>query len=305
MIYTVTFNPSIDYMIETAEFTTGRVNRAGFEQFFWGGKGINVSTVLNGLRLKTIALGFIAGFTGKAIEAGLRSNGIKTDFIELSEGLSRINVKIQSDEETEINGYGPDITWDDVDKLYEKLDALKAGDTLVLAGSVPRNLPDNIYGLILERVSGKRIRTVVDAEKKLLLGALSAKPFLVKPNIHELGDLFGVEVKGEDDAAHYAKKLKEMGAVNVLVSMGADGAILLDENGELHKCEASSHSNAISTVGAGDSMVAGFIAGLTEKDGDYEYALKYGTAAGCATALSNGLAKSTDICAELMALGIL
>ena len=292
MVCTVTFNPAIDYVIRVGELKTGSVNRSAAEQMFCGGKGINVSIVLNELGVGSKALGFIAGFTGKAIEDGVRSTGIETDFVELPEGCSRINVKIRSDEETEINGNGPNIPKEALDSLYEKLDALEDGDVLVLAGSVPNSLPSDIYEKILVRLSGKKIKTVVDATKDLLLNVLKYKPFLVKPNDQELGEMFGVALKTVDEVVHYAGKLKEMGAVNVLVSMAERGAILLDENGTLHRCDAC-RGTAKNSVGAGDSMLAGFIAGLEK--GEHGYALKLGTAAGGATAFSDGLAKREDI----------
>ena len=292
MVYTVTFNPAIDYVIQLDEIKTGSVNRSAAEQMFCGGKGINVSIVLGQLEVKSRALGFTAGFTGKAIEEGVRSKGIETDFVKLPDGCSRINVKIRSNEETEINGSGPNIPKEALDRLYEKLDALSDGDVLVLAGSIPNSLPSDVYEKILARLSEKKIKTVVDATKDLLLNVLKYKPFLVKPNTHELGEMFGAELTNVDDIVFYAKRLKEMGAVNVLVSMAGDGAILLDENGKLHKCGAC-RGTVKNSVGAGDSMVAGFIAG--SQDGDYAYALKLGTAAGGATAFSDGLAKREDI----------
>lgn len=292
MVYTVTFNPAIDYVIRVGKLKPGSVNRSVSEQTFCGGKGINVSIVLNELGIRSKALGFIAGFTGKAIEDGMRSKGIETDFVELPEGCSRINVKIKSDEETDINGGGPGIPAEALDKLYEKLDSLRDGDVLVLAGSVPDSLPSDVYEKILARLSGKKIKTVVDAAKDLLLNVLKYEPFLVKPNDDELGEMFGAELKSVDDIVYYAGKLKEMGAANVLVSMAGDGAVLLDENGTLHKCGAC-RGVVKNSVGAGDSMVAGFIAGL--RDDGIEYALKLGTAAGGATAFSDDLAKKDDI----------
>lgn len=298
MVYTVTFNPAIDYVIQIDDLKKGSVNRAASEQMFCGGKGINVSIVLNELGVRSRALGFTAGFTGKAIEAGLRSKGVETDFIELPEGFSRINVKIRSDAETEINGNGPNIPQGALEQLYEKLCALKEGDTLVLAGSIPNSLPSDVYEKILARLSDRKIRSVVDATGELLLNVLKYKPFLVKPNDHELGEMFGAVLKNEDDIVFYAKKLREMGAENVLVSMAGDGAILLDENGKLHKCGAC-RGKVKNSVGAGDSMVAGFIAGL--RDGDHEYALRLGTAAGGATAFSDGLAGREEIFKQLAA----
>lgn len=292
MVYTVTFNPAVDYVIRVEELKTGSVNRSVSEKIFFGGKGINVSLVLRELGVKSRALGFIAGFTGKAIEEGVRSKGVETDFVELSDGCSRINVKIKSDEETDINGGGPDISESALACLLEKLDSMRDGDMLVLAGSIPNSLPSDVYAKILTRLSGKRIKTVVDATKELLLNALKYKPFLVKPNHHELGEMFGVTIQTVDEIVRYAEKLKKMGAVNVLVSMAGDGAVLLDENGKLHRCGVC-RGTVKNSVGAGDSMVAGFIAG--SQSGDYETALKLGTAAGGATAFSDGLAKKEEI----------
>ena len=292
MVYTVTFNPAIDYVIRMDELTPGSVNRSSSENMFVGGKGINVSVVLGELGVKSRALGFIAGFTGKAIESGVREKGVETDFIELAEGCTRINVKIKSAEETDINGSGPSIPQSALEELYGKLDKLEDGDVLVLAGSIPNSLPSDVYEKILARLSEKKIKAVVDATKDLLLNVLKYKPFLVKPNNHELGEMFGVKLETVGEIVTYAKKLKEMGAVNVLVSMAGDGAVLLDENGKTHQCGVCK-GKVKNSVGAGDSMVAGFIAG--SKDGDYEYALKLGTATGGATAFSDDLAKKDDI----------
>lgn len=292
MIYTVTFNPAIDYVVHTDEITMGEVNRAESEKIYFGGKGINVSMVLNELGIKSKALGFVAGFTGNAIETGISKKGVETDFVHLSDGFSRINVKIKSDSETEINGRGPDIGTEDLNNLFAKLDKLSAGDTIVLAGSVPASMPEDIYEKILEHLKNKSIRTVVDATKDLLINVLKYKPFLIKPNNHELGEIFGVKLKTNEEIILYADKLRNMGARNVLVSMAEDGALLLDENGDIHVCEAC-RGTVKNSVGAGDSMVAGFIAGLEQ--GDYEYALKLGTAAGGATAFSYGLAEKSLI----------
>lgn len=288
MIYTVTFNPAIDYVVHTDELEVGLVNRAKSEEIYFGGKGINVSMVLAELGVKSKALGFIAGFTGEAIEKGVVSCGVCSDFVKLDKGFSRINVKIKAAKETELNGQGPDIGREDIDKLFEKLEEIKPGDTIVLAGSIPGTLPSDIYEKILEKLEGRNVRAVVDATKDLLMNVLKYKPFLVKPNNFELGEMFGVRLKDDDDIVKYALKLKEMGAVNVLVSMAGDGAILVDETGKVHKCGVCK-GEVKNSVGAGDSMVAGFIAGCEQ--GDYEYALKLGTATGGATAFSDGLAK--------------
>lgn len=292
MVYTVTFNPAIDYVVHTAEMKLGATNRSEKEEMYFGGKGINVSIVLRELGIGSKALGFTAGFTGEAIEKGLSDAGIDTDFVRLENGNSRINVKIKSAEETELNGQGPDIDGKAISALFEKLDGLKDGDTLILAGSIPSSLPSDIYQRILERLSGKKIKTVVDATKDLLLNVLKYKPYLVKPNNHELGEMFGVTLKTDEEIETYARKLREMGAVNVLISMAGDGAMLIDEYGKMHRCGVCK-GTVKNSVGAGDSMVAGFIAGSL--GGDYEYALKLGTAAGGATAFSDGLAAREKI----------
>lgn len=292
MVYTVTFNPAIDYVVHTGEMKLGKTNRSEREEIYFGGKGINVSIVLREIGISSKALGFIAGFTGEAIEKGLVDMGINTDFVRLNQGNSRINVKIKSMEETEINGQGPDIDSEAITALFQKLDNITDGDTLILAGSIPSSLPSDIYQRILERLSGKKIKAVVDATNELLLNVLQYKPFLVKPNIHELGEMFGVELKNDEDIEKYARKLQEKGAVNVLISMAGDGAMLIDEYGKLHRCGVCK-GTVKNSVGAGDSMVAGFTAGSLQ--GDYEYALKLGTAAGGATAFLDGLATKEKI----------
>ena len=302
MVYTVTFNPAIDYVVHTGEMKLGMTNRSEREEMYFGGKGINVSIVLRELGVDSKALGFTAGFTGEAIEKGLADMGIDTDFVRLASGNSRINVKIKSEEETELNGQGPDIDDDAVAALFEKLEALRDGDTLVLAGSIPSSLPSDIYERILAKLAGRDIRTVVDATKDLLLNVLKYKPFLIKPNNHELGEMFGVALSTDADIEKYARKLQEMGARNVLISMAGDGAMLIDETGEKHRCGVCK-GTVKNSVGAGDSMVAGFTAGIQQGDqgdqSDYEYALKLGTAAGGATAFSDGLAQKEKI-AELL-----
>lgn len=292
MVYTVTFNPAIDYVVHTGVMKLGATNRSEREEMYFGGKGINVSIVLRELGIESKALGFTAGFTGEAIEKGLADMGINTDFVRLDNGNSRINVKIKSAEETELNGQGPDIDDKAIAALFEKLDSLSDGDSLILAGSIPSSLSSDIYERILERLSGKSIRVVVDATKDLLLNVLKYKPFLVKPNNHELGEMFGVELKTDEEIEKYARKLREMGAVNVLISMAGDGAMLIDEFGKTHRCGVCK-GTVKNSVGAGDSMVAGFTAGSL--NGDYEYALKLGTAAGGATAFSDGLATKEKI----------
>lgn len=297
MIYTVTFNPAWDYVTYVNNMSLGKINRASSESFIFGGKGINVSAVLKELGQESVILGFIAGFTGEALEKSLRLKNLQTDFIKLMRGMTRINVKIKSDSETEINGQGPEIDDIAIKDLFNKINTLKNGDTLVLAGSVPKTVPENIYERILETVSKKQIRTVIDAEKDLLINALKYKPFLIKPNVHELGEIFSVELSNNDEIETYAKKLKQMGAENVLVSMGKDGAVLIDSQGNCIKVN-SAKGEMINSVGAGDSMIAGFLAEY-EKSGDYCKALKLGTAAGAATAFSQGLASKDKIYAVL------
>lgn len=303
MIYTVTFNPAVDCVVFADRIIPGEVNKAEKQQLFFGGKGINVSQVLSQLGIESVAMGFTAGFTGEAIESGLKSMGIKTDFVRLDSGFSRINVKIRSGEETEINGSGPDIPREKVDDLFRRLSALKSGDVLILAGSVPASMPVDIYEQILAAIQGKGVLTVVDAAKSLLTVSLKYKPFLVKPNADELGEIFGVKISSPQQAAEYAAKLRDEGAANVLVSLAGSGAVLLDEYGETHYAGVCK-GTVINSVGAGDSMVAGFIAGCQkqtpEGKRDYGYALKLGTAAGGATAFSDGLATARNI-GELLA----
>ena len=292
MIYTVTFNPAIDYIVHTGTMQVGQVNRSQGEELYFGGKGINVSFVLHELGLPSKALGFVAGFTGAAIEAGIQEQGIATDFVHLDSGFSRINVKIKSGEETELNGQGPNISEAAVAELFEKLNQLQDGDILILAGSIPNTMPADSYEKILAHLSDKKIKFVVDATKDLLLKVLPYHPFLIKPNNHELGELFGVTLHSIEEIATYAKKLQEMGAQNVLISMAGDGALLIDETGKQHVCGVCK-GTVKNSVGAGDSMVAGFVAGSMH--GDYEAALKLGTAAGGATAFSEGLAQRAEI----------
>lgn len=293
MIYTVTFNPALDYMVHVDKLTLGGVNRTTAERVYYGGKGINVSTVLRQLDVGTMALGFVAGFTGMALENGVNALGIPSDFIHLKTGMSRINVKIKSECETEINGQGPEIDQSAIEELFRKLDAIQSGDILVLAGSIPNTLPEDMYEKIMKRLKEKTIKVVVDATKELLLNVLEYQPFLIKPNNHELGEMFGTELKSDNEILDHAQKLQQKGARNVLISMAGDGAILLTEDGEHFKI-GTPKGTVKNSVGAGDSMVAGFLAGYL-KTGSYEYALKLGTAAGSATAFSNGLAERNDI----------
>ncbi|MDE7258405.1 MAG: 1-phosphofructokinase [Lachnospiraceae bacterium] len=293
MIYTVTFNPSLDYIVSMDSFEMGMTNRTTKEQMFPGGKGINVSIVLSNLGIENTALGFTAGFTGEQIEKQVQAMGLRADFIRVDNGCSRINVKLKDYDGTEINGMGPDIDQTSVNRLYEKLDQLTEGDTLILAGSIPKSLPDSIYSDILERLQGKGVLFVVDATKDLLLNAMQYRPFLVKPNNHELGEIFGVTLKTREDVVPYAKKLQEKGARNVLVSMSKQGAVLVDEAGGVHVLPAP-EGMLVNAVGAGDSMVAGFVAGWTEK-GDYEHAFRMGISAGSASAFSEFLATREEV----------
>ena len=295
MIYTVTFNPALDYVVKVEHFALGIVNRTVKENIYYGGKGINVSVVLSHLGFETVALGFVAGFTGAEIERGARELGFQTDFIHVKNGMSRINVKLKSDEESEINGMGPEITAEDVELLLRKLDELKSGDILVLSGSIPGSIDDTIYETIMARLDGRGIQIVVDATKDLLLNVLPYHPFLIKPNNHELGEMFGVCLKTDDDIIAHAKKLQDMGGRNILISMAGDGAILVAEDGKVYRIGVPK-GKVKNSVGAGDSMVAGFLAGFL-RSGSCEEALRLGTAAGSATAFSDGLAEKEDIMA--------
>ncbi len=293
MIFTVTLNPSIDYVVRLDKLTNGITNRTTSEEYYFGGKGINVSCVLAELGLDSTAYGFVAGFTGEAIEKGIRNDRIITDFIKLKHGISRINIKIKAGEETEINCQGPHIDDSELERLLQKIDRIASGDTLVIAGSIPNTMPDDVYERMLERISRKDVKIVVDATKQLLVNSLKYKPFLIKPNRQELSEIFGTEVKTEEDIEKYAKELQKMGAKNVLISLGGEGAMLIDENGEKHKAGVLKEK-VINTVGSGDSMVAGFVAGY-EKEHSYPYALKLGSVCGNATAFLSGLATREKI----------
>ena len=295
MIYTVTFNPSLDYAIQVDKLVPGEINRTTHEAVYPGGKGNNVSVILSNLGHSSKALGFTAGFTGEALENMLKEFGCDTAFIRLPEGSTRINVKINAGEETEINGQGPVITEEAQSALFEQLDALKEEDILVLAGSIPNTLPSDIYERILEHLQGRGIHFVVDATKELLLKVLKYHPFLIKPNNHELGEMFGVTLKTRDEIVAYAKKLQEMGAENVLVSMAGDGAILLTEEGVIYEAKPPK-GKVLNSVGAGDSMVAGFLTGYLNT-GDYEKAFRLGVVTGSATAFQYWLATKEDIVA--------
>lgn len=294
MIYTVTFNPAVDYVVHLGSaLEPGMTNRTAGEECYFGGKGINVSSVLMNLGYESCALGFVAGFTGDAIEQSVTKRGIKADFIRLPEGISRINVKIKGMKETEINAQGPEISKEALEALYDKVKELTEGDILILAGSIPASLPDDVYENIMRLVDDKGVEVVVDATGDLLMNSLKYHPFLIKPNIDELSEIFDADIKTEADIEKYAGKLREMGARNVLVSMGGEGAVLLTDRDEVYKkkCPEGVVKNS---VGAGDSMVAGFIAGFL-RTGDFEEALKLGIAAGSATAFSDDLADRDTI----------
>ena len=294
MIYTVTFNQAIDYVVRLdAPLEVGEVNRAGGEDCVLGGKGINVSGVLAQLDCPSVALGFVAGETGAWLERGLEKQGLETDFVHLEQGMTRINVKIKAGQETELNGAGPDIPESAVRQLEEQLDALNENDILILAGSIPRSLPQDTYERLLARLQGKGVRAVVDATRDLLVNVLQYRPFLIKPNNHELGEIVGRELKTDAEIIAAARALQEKGACNVLVSMAGDGAILVDETGKVHRIGCP-RGKVVNSVGAGDSMVAGFVAGWMQT-GSYDMALRLGTACGSATAFSLGLATREKI----------
>ena len=293
MIYTVTFNPSLDYIVSVDDFKLGLTNRTSSELILPGGKGTNVSTVLKNLGLESTALGFVAGFTGNEIVKRLNDMGIKSDFISIENGISRINLKLKSIDGTEINGAGPDISEEKVNELMDKLNQLKEGDVLVLAGSILSSMSDNIYRDIMADLKDRGVMIVVDATKDLLLNVLEYHPFLIKPNNHELGEIFDVKLTTREEVIPYGRKLQEKGARNVLVSMAGEGAVLIAEDGQVFDAPAPK-GKLINGVGAGDSMVAGFVAGWIEKQ-DYEYAFHMGVASGSASAFSENLATKEEI----------
>ena len=294
MIYTVTFNPAIDYVLHlTAPLAVGEINRTSDEACQFGGKGINVSGVLRELGCESIALGFTAGETGAWLERGLQLSGLKTRFIRLPDGMTRINVKVKGAKETEINGSGPNITPEAMQALWDNLEELGEGDILVLAGSIPSSMPQDVYQQILARLDGRGIRFVVDATRDLLVKVLPYHPFLIKPNNHELGEIFGVELKTRQDVIPYGKKLQEKGARNVLISMAGEGAVLVAEDGQVFEKPAPK-GTLVNGVGAGDSMVAGFLTGWMEKK-DYVHAFHMGIAAGSASVFSENLATREEV----------
>lgn len=293
MIYTITFNPALDYIVSVDDFKMGMTNRTSKELLLAGGKGINVSLMLKNLGQESTALGFVAGFTGEEIRRSLELQGCRTDFITISEGVSRINIKLKNIEGTEINGRGPDIDEESLNKLMARLDKLVKGDVLVLAGSIPSSVPASVYQDICRQLAGRGIFVAVDATGELLLNVLELNPFLIKPNIHELGEIFGVSLKTASDVIPYAKKLQEKGAKNVLVSMAGNGAVLAAETGEVFMSPAP-EGKLVNSVGAGDSMVAGFLTGFLTT-GDYKEAFKISVAAGSASAFSDRFATKEEV----------
>jgi 1-phosphofructokinase len=293
MVYTVTFNPSLDYIVSVEDFRLGMTNRTSSELILPGGKGLNVSMVLGNLGIENTALGFVAGFTGEEIVRRIEEMGVKSDLIPVENGISRINLKLKSIDGTEINGCGPEISEKNVERLMIKLDVLKNEDVLVLAGSIPSSMPDDIYKKIMERLNGRGVMIVVDATKDLLVNVLEYHPFLVKPNNHELGEIFHTELKTRKEVIPYAKKMQEMGAANVLVSMAGEGAVLAAADGTVQDIPAPK-GKLINGVGAGDSMVAGFLAGWMEKR-DYKHAFYMGVSAGSASAFSEILATGKEV----------
>lgn len=302
MIMTVTFNPSLDYIVSVDDFRTGQVNRTTKELLFPGGKGLNVSMVLKNLEMDSVAVGFMAGFTGRAIEQMMESRGIDTSFIEVEEGISRINVKLRSREETEINGMGPAISAENIDELYKKLDALSRDDILVLAGSIPSVMPESMYMDIMKYLKGRGVRIIVDATRDLLVNVLPLHPFLIKPNNHELGEIFGVRLETKEEVIPYARKMQEKGAENVLISMAGQGALLIDGDGRVTESDPPK-GKVRNSVGAGDSMVAGFIYGYLTSGGDFERAFYTGLCTGSASAFSDDLATRPEVVSLLDQLG--
>lgn len=293
MIFTVTFNPSLDYIVRVDEMRLGTINRTNYEQLLPGGKGVNVSIVLGNLGHPSRALGFSAGVTGVALEKLLADAGVDADLVHVKEGFTRINAKVKAVEETELNGQGPRIAPEDVDALFSKLDVLGQDDTLVISGSVPNTLPSDMYEQVMERLAGRGVRIVVDAERDLLTRVLPYRPFLAKPNNHELGDIFGVTLKTRDEVVPYARRMQEMGAQNVLVSMAGEGGVLVAADGQVYQSPAAK-GTVVNSVGAGDSCVAGFLAGLMET-GSYQTAFRMGLAAGSVSAFSDHLATRPEV----------
>ena len=302
MVYTITFNPALDYILQVEKFEIDKINRTTTEKILPGGKGLNVSTVLNNLEIENTALGFIAGFTGEQLREELKNKGIKTEFIKVQKGITRINVKISSEKETAINANGPDITSKDIEQLLEQIKKIEKQDIVVLAGNIPKGISKNIYEKICQILKDKQITFIVDATKELLLSILKYNPFLIKPNKEELEETFNIKIKTKEEIIKYAKELQKLGAQNVLISLGGDGAILVTQNEKQYFSKAPK-GKVINTVGAGDSMVAGFIAGIKQKNKEnpdktkdnFEYALKMGIATGSASAFSTNLATKEEV----------
>ena len=293
MIYTITFNPALDYISQVENFEIGKINRTQTEKILPGGKGLNVSTVLRNLGIESTALGFIAGFTGEELKRGIEQRGIKTDFINVEKGLTRINVKISSKEETALNGNGPEITDENIKELLKKIENIKSENTVILAGNIPKCINNNIYEIICKKLEQNKVRFIVDATKELLMNVLKYKPFLIKPNKEELEETFKEKIETKEEIIEHAKKLQKLGAQNVLISLGGEGAILVTSENKEYFINAPK-GKVLNTVGAGDSMVAGFVAGY-EKSGDYQYAFKVGVATGSASAFSMNLATAEEV----------
>ena len=293
MIYTITFNPALDYISQVENFEIGKINRTKTEKILPGGKGLNVSTVLKNLGIESTALGFIAGFTGEELKRSIEEKGIKTDFIKVEKGITRINVKISSNEETALNGNGPEITEEDINKLLEKIKEITKEDMVILAGNIPRCINNDIYEIICKTLEKNNVTFVVDATKELLMNVLKYKPFLIKPNKEELEETFKEKIETKEEIIVHAKKLQQIGAQNVLISLGGDGAILVTTEGKEYYSKAPK-GKVLNTVGAGDSMVAGFIAGY-EQSGEFEQAFKIGIATGSASSFSMNLATAEEV----------
>ena len=293
MFYTVTLNPALDYILQVDDFGIGKINRTKTEKILPGGKGLNVSMVLKNLGIDSVAIGFIAGFTGDELRKQMEQKGVKTEFIKVQNGITRINVKISSNQETALNGIGPDIDEKDIEELLQKINEITSDDLVILSGNIPKSIPKNIYPIICDILEKNNVTFVVDATRELLIDVLKYKPFLIKPNKEELEETFKVKITTKDELVTYAKKLQDMGAQNVLISLGGDGAILLNKEGKVYYSKAPK-GKVINTVGAGDSMVAGFLAGY-KKTKDYEQAFKMGIATGSASAFSMDLATAKEV----------
>ena len=293
MLYTVTLNPALDYILQVDDFGIGKINRTKTEKILPGGKGLNVSIVLKNLEIDTVAIGFIAGFTGDELRKQMEQKGVKTEFIKVQNGITRINVKISSNQETALNGIGPDIDEKDIEELLQKINEITSDDLVILSGNIPKSIPKNIYQIICDILEKNNVTFVVDATRELLQDVLKYKPFLIKPNKEELEETFKVKITTKDELVTYAKKLQDMGAQNVLISLGGDGAMLLNKEDKVYYSKAPK-GKVINTVGAGDSMVAGFLAGY-KKTKDYEQAFKMGIATGSASAFSMDLATAKEV----------